>query len=68
MMKNNNVRKIRKSKREIREEKLEDLDLVSRIFMRLYYGLEELIWLLVSVGILAIFLIFFSFCSSNLMS
>jgi len=52
-------RNIRKSKREIRKEKIEDLrdlNLVSRIFMRLYYAFEELIWLMVSVGIFVLFL------------
>ena len=63
MENNNSVRKIRVSKKEIREEKLEDLNLVSRIFMKLYYGLEELIWLMVSVGIFVLFLELFSFFS-----
>ena len=40
----------------------------SNLFMRLYYGLEELIWLMVSVGILVLFIKLFSFFSSNLMS
>ena len=59
-MKNNNVRKIRRSKKERRKEKLESLNLVSMIFMRLYYGLEELIWLMVSVGIFVLFIKLFS--------
>ena len=59
-MENNNVRKIRRSKKEIRKEKLESLNLVSMIFMRLYYGLEELIWLFVSLGILVLFIKLFS--------
>ena len=63
MENNNSVRKIRVSKKEIREEKLENLNLVSRIFMKLYYGLEELIWLMVSVGIFVLFLELFSFFS-----
>ena len=68
MKKNNEVKKIRKSKKERREEKLEGLNLVSRLFMRLYYGFEELIWLMVSVGIFVLFIKLFSFFSSNLMS
>lgn len=55
-------RNIRKSKKEIRKEKLENLNLVSRIIMRLYYGFEEFIWLMVSFGILVLFLKVFSFC------
>ena len=36
-------------------------NIVSKIFMRLYYELEELIWLMVCVGILVIILkMFFS--------
>ena len=58
---------IRKSRRERRKEKLEDLDLVNRIFMRLYYEFEELIWLMVGVGIFVVVLKVFSLFRSILL-
>ena len=60
-MENNNVRKIRKSKKERREGKLENLCLVSGIFMKVYYGFEEFIWLMVGVGIFVLFVSVFNF-------
>ena len=53
-MKNNNEWR----KRRIRY--IVNNNIVGKIFLRLYYGFEELIWLLVCVGIFVIILKMFS--------